>query len=161
MTEYDPNADGIRSYYAALEAKRARGDTHFVKKQPVDYDLDPPPLETEFPAQTMTWLQVAILIATAIGIGGLILWAGRAEAHDAPAGWSYPFSCCSGLDCREVADQAIGETATGYKIKATNELISYGDTRIKDSPSGRFHRCSVAGADDSRTICLFIPPRSF
>lgn len=35
------------------------------------------------------------------------------------------------------------------------------DARIKRSPDGKFHWCSVAGADDSRTICLFVPPRGF
>lgn len=97
-----------------------------------------------------------------------------ALAHDAiptaaqPKGWSYPFSCCSGIDCREVGDGKsskapvkIIETATGYKISTTGEVIAFGDTRLKDSPDGVFHWCSVAGADDGRTICLFKPPRGF
>lgn len=87
--------------------------------------------------------------------------------HDArpttakPLGWSYPFSCCSGIDCREVDDAAIIESARGYVIRATGELIPMSDSRIKASPDGRFHWCSVAGADDGRTICLFVPPRGF
>ena len=93
-----------------------------------------------------------------------------ALAHEAeptpkqPLGWTYPFSCCSGIDCRQVTNGKNGivrEEAGGYVIAKTGEKIIYGDTRIKDSPDGEFHWCSVAGADDSRTLCLFVPPRAF
>ena len=84
-----------------------------------------------------------------------------AFAHDAPKGWSYPFSCCSGFDCREVSAQAISEKPGGYVIKGTGELVSYSDKRVKDSPDGEYHWCSVSGADDSKTICLFVPPPSY
>ncbi|WP_244621900.1 hypothetical protein [Neomesorhizobium albiziae] len=91
----------------------------------------------------------------------------KARAHDAlptaaqPQGWSYPFSCCSGYDCREVADNAIGERPEGYVIEGTGEVITYADSRIKNSPDGVFHWCSVAGANDGHTVCLFVPPRGF
>jgi hypothetical protein len=103
-------------------------------------------------------------LATAAVLAG---WNYPALGHDAtptaakPLGWKYPFSCCSGFDCREVKASSIVEGARGYEIAATGELLSYGDTRLKDSPDGEFHWCSVAGADDSRTICLFVPPRGF
>ncbi|TIN76889.1 MAG: hypothetical protein E5Y09_20895 [Mesorhizobium sp.] len=90
---------------------------------------------------------------------------GGAEAHDAtptaaaPQGWTYPFSCCSGYDCREVPDDWIVEGSDGYRIVISNELIPMSDTRIKQSPDGRFHWCSVAGANDGKTVCLFAPPR--
>lgn len=84
-----------------------------------------------------------------------------AHAHDAPTGWSYPYACCSGIDCRPVSEAAIIEDARGYTIRATGELIPQADPRIKQSPDVDYHWCSVAGADDSRTICLFVPPRSF
>lgn len=90
-----------------------------------------------------------------------------AHAHDAlptaglPEGWSYPFACCSGFDCRAVSDKAIGERPEGYVIQGTGEVVGYGDMRVKNSPDGAFHWCSVAGANDGRTICLFVPPRSF
>ena len=90
-----------------------------------------------------------------------------AAAHDAkptaakPQGWSYPFSCCSGYDCREVSSKQISEKPEGYVIKGTGEVVAYSDARLKDSPDGEYHWCSVAGADDSRTICLFVPPRSY
>lgn len=97
----------------------------------------------------------------------LILLAVPASAHDAkptagqPNGWKYPFSCCSGSDCREVSPKAIGERSEGYVIKGTGEVVAYGDSRLKDSPDGEFRWCSVAGANDSRTICLFVPPRGY
>lgn len=84
-----------------------------------------------------------------------------ARAHDAPAGWTYPQACCSDFDCREVADAAIGEGRDGYTIRATGEVLAPGDARLRDSPDGRFHWCSVAGSANGRTICLFVPPRSF
>ena len=49
------------------------------------------------------------------GFAAVALAAGMrfpAAAHDAkptaamPQGWSYPFSCCSGYDCREVSSEA-------------------------------------------------------
>ena len=85
----------------------------------------------------------------------------RVRAHDAPAGWTYPFSCCSGIDCREVPADWIDESGAGYRIRITGELIAEGDTRLKQSPDGKFHWCSVAGSNDGRTICLFAPPRGF
>lgn len=120
-----------------------------------------------------------VMLALLVGQGvcmamiALLLFTRPAPAHDAlpsashPRGWSYPFSCCAGHDCREVgaslsgARITVAEIPEGYRISSTGEVIAYGDTRIKDSPDGAFHWCSVAGADDSRTICLFVPPRSF
>jgi len=103
------------------------------------------------------WTLLVLLLASTLA----------AFAHDAaptasrPQGWNYPFSCCSGIDCREVKASAIGEKQAGYVIEGTGEILAYGDTRLKDSPDGAFHWCSVAGLDDSRTICLFVPPRGF
>lgn len=83
------------------------------------------------------------------------------RSHDAPKGWSYPFACCSGLDCREVPKRDIGEGPKGYVIERTGELVPYRDVRLHDSPDGEYHWCSVDGADDTRTICLFVPPKSY
>jgi len=92
---------------------------------------------------------------------------GEARAHDAlptasaPLGWSYPFSCCSGYDCRQVPPADVFEGPDGYRIVGTGEVLAYSDSRIKDSPDGEFHWCSVAGKSDGKTICLFVPPRGF
>lgn len=90
------------------------------------------------------------------------------HAHDAkptaamPQGWSYPFSCCAGFDCRPVSSGRGGtvlESPRGYVIAKTGEVIPYSDQRVKPSQDSEFHWCSVAGANDGRTICLFVPPR--
>lgn len=89
----------------------------------------------------------------------------KAEAHDAiptaaqPLGWSYPMSCCSGYDCRQVKAK-VKETPQGY-IVPSGEVIAMTDPRIKDSPDGEFHWCSQGGTDDGKTICLFVPSRGF
>jgi hypothetical protein len=40
MCEYDTQKDGIGSYYAAVAAKKARGDTHWPARQPDDPGID-------------------------------------------------------------------------------------------------------------------------
>lgn len=84
-----------------------------------------------------------------------------AFSHDAPKGWTYPFACCSGYDCREVPKKAISERPQGYVIEGTGEVITYQDTRVKTSPDGEYHWCSVDGADNTRTVCLFVPSKSY
>ena len=109
-------------------------------------------------------IATAVLPAVAVVV---LTMSAPASAHDAkptsakPQGWKYPFSCCSGFDCREVSAKQISEKPDGYVIEGTGEVVAYSDTRLKNSPDGEFHWCSVAGLDDSRTICLFVPPRSY
>lgn len=111
----------------------------------------------------------AILFVIAYAVVCYLIVAGRLYAHDAPTGWTYPISCCSGVDCREVgdaftpnADVRVFETATGYQISSTGEVIPYTDRKVRFSPDGRFHLC-CAGADFEacRLLCLFAPPRGF
>ncbi len=110
-------------------------------------------------------LGLAAAASAALLIGLFV--AGAVSAHDAlptaakPLGWTYPFACCSGIDCREVAPKSISERPEGYVIEGTGELIAYSDKRVKESPDGEFHWCSVAGANDGKTICLFVPPRGY
>ncbi|TKT79044.1 hypothetical protein [Aquamicrobium sp. LC103] len=84
-----------------------------------------------------------------------------AAAHDAPSGWSYPVSCCSGYDCREVSETDIIEGPEGYVIRVTGEVIPMTSRKVRPSPDGVFHWCSVAGKNDGKTICLFVPPRGY
>lgn len=94
-----------------------------------------------------------------------ILLARPVSAHQAlptaakPLGWSYPYSCCSGIDCRQVSNRAISERPEGYVINRTGEVVAYSDSRVKNSPDGVYHWCSVAGGNDSKTIRLFVPPK--
>jgi hypothetical protein len=118
------------------------------------------------PVQGLQLLQNLLILAFAAAALAAVM-PGIAAAHDAkptaarPQGWSYPFACCSGYDCREVSSKQISERPEGYVIKGTGEVVAYSDGRLKDSPDGEYHWCSVAGLDDTRTICLFVPPRSY
>lgn len=85
----------------------------------------------------------------------------HASAHAAPSGWTYPLACCSDFDCREVADADVVEGPRGYIIKLTGEVIPMTSRKVRNSPDGQFHWCSVAGKADGRTICLFVPPRAY
>jgi len=110
-------------------------------------------------------------LLTGLAIAAIWLaFVAAASAHEAtsiagqPLGWQYPYSCCSDKDCRPVSSGPGGvvrETTAGYVIAASNELIPYSDPRVKVSPDQDFHWCSVAGLDDSRTLCLFVPNRGF
>lgn len=103
----------------------------------------------------MRWLLDLLLVAVAV-----LLFCALAWGHDAPAGWSYPWACCSSLDCRPVEAGAVSEKADGYLIEETGEVVAYADVRVKDSPDGEFHWCAHrAGIDAGRTVCLFVPPR--
>lgn len=104
--------------------------------------------------------EAKILFTLALAVV-LALLVAESRAHDAPSGWTYPVACCSGYDCREVADAAIRERPEGYVIVATGEVIPMTDRKVRPSPDGVFHWCSIGGRDDGRTICLFVPPRAF
>lgn len=85
-----------------------------------------------------------------------------AFAHDAPLGWNYPFVCCSNQDCRPAKPDEIKETAAGYLVISTGEVVGYSDKRIRDSPDGLYHLCQQNGDfDRGRVLCLFRPPQSF
>ena len=91
-----------------------------------------------------------------------------AYAHDAkptaalPQGWSYPFACCANYDCRTTHTGEVLEKPEGYVIAGTGEVVPMTDKRVKDSPDGEFHWCAhQAGLDAGKTICLFVPPRSY
>ena len=93
-----------------------------------------------------------------VSVSGL---ASPAVAHDAPAGWSYDPNCCSSIDCRQIPSAALTEGPNGYVISIGNETVPYGDRRIRNSPDGFVHWCTVNGRDDGRTICLYVPPRAY
>lgn len=111
--------------------------------------------------------QAGFIVGAAVAVLGVgiamfmaVAWSlspSPAAAHEAPTGWSYPFACCSGFDCRPAK---VAETPTGFVVPS-GEIVPMTDSRVRPSPDGLFHWCSVAGADDGRTICLFTPPRSF
>lgn len=127
----------------------------------------------------ITWITKALNVIfwlVILGIIFLTLYINFAYSHEAiptaakPEGWSYPYSCCSGYDCRPVGYKKplpkgdgvfITEDKRGYIISTTNEVIPVTDGRVKESPDGTYHWCSVAGEVTGRTICLYVPPRSY
>lgn len=110
-------------------------------------------------ASPATFRRIIIAIAATLIAAGMMIVAatGFVWAHDAPTGWQYPISCCSGVDCREVSDEAIIEGPNGYTIAATGETIPMTSRKVRPSPDGIYHWCSVGGKPDSATICLFVP----
>lgn len=113
------------------------------------------------PQSTLHNARAALPPAAGLAIAALVASPTAGLGHEAASGWSYPYACCSGIDCREVSAKAVSERPEGYVINGTGEVVAYDDGRVKNSPDGVYHWCSVAGADDSRTICLFVPPKSF
>ncbi|WP_214472474.1 hypothetical protein [Mesorhizobium sp. dw_380] len=108
------------------------------------------------------------LMFSLFAVGMIAILTPAAFAHDAkptagkPQGWSYPFACCANYDCRATHTGEVLEKPEGYVIAGTGEVVPMTDKRVKDSPDGEFHWCAhQAGLDAGKTICLFVPPRSF
>lgn len=100
-------------------------------------------------------------VAFALAVALTVTAASTARSHDAPSGWKYPWSCCSGHDCRPVSSKWIQQSGGAYIIPTTGEAVPYTDKRIKSSPDGEYHWCSRNGMDDTPTICLFVPQNLF
>lgn len=108
-----------------------------------------------------SWSRCAVFLGAIASIGFLTSPITQGLAHEAKSGWTYPTACCSGIDCREVSDKAISERPEGYVIVGTGEVLAYKDARVRDSPDGEYHWCSIGGAANTKTVCLFVPPRSY
>jgi hypothetical protein len=105
--------------------------------------------------------RVRVLLLPSVALLSTVLIQFPAAAHHAKSGWAYPLECCSNKDCREVPAENITERTDGYVIAMTGERVGYSDPRVRDSPDGVYHWCSADGANDTRTICLFVPPQAF
>lgn len=111
-------------------------------------------------------MRLAITIAAIFAVAYAVVWLAvdMAYPHDAmptaaqPKGWTYPYACCSGQDCREVPSASVKEMPDGYHLPS-GEIVPMTDGRIRPSPDGETHLCTVAGAEDGRMICLFLPPK--
>jgi hypothetical protein len=140
-------------------------DPNTDTRTPLDYDASEPPIEVPGP---MSWECKCFLIAVGIVIAMLVLWAGRADAHEAPPskmqplGWQYGWECCSMTDCRPIGSDAVETTPHGYVVKLTGEIIPYGDPRIKRSKDELFHQCRIGGDPKAtHSICLYAPDQGF
>jgi uncharacterized iron-regulated membrane protein len=128
---------------------------------PLDYEPNYAARE-EREKRISTAIAYGLAFLTVAGLVWLFFWATEARAHEAPTGWTYPWSCCSNQDCRPTGKGEVRETSSGYRLVTTGEIVPYSDARVKDSPDGLFHACQVAGDfKKGRILCLFVPPRSF
>lgn len=83
------------------------------------------------------------------------------RGHDAPTGCSYGFECCSSIDCGPVPADWIREGPDGLTIIPTGETLPYTDRRIKQSKDDATHWCRPPNDPNPRTICVYLPARSF
>jgi hypothetical protein len=81
------------------------------------------------------------------------------------SGWSYPVSCCSGVDCAEIAPSAVREMSGGYLVtvqpgshpmwradRPAPLLVRVPYAEAKPSPDGHFHLCINQSGD---LLCFF------
>ena len=79
--------------------------------------------------------------------------------HEAPEGfWAYERWCCDNRDCRPEHGN-VTAIDTGWLVEATGEVIKYGDSRIRMSQDGDFHRCVIREKTDDRGSLAAIPPQ--
>ena len=109
----------------------------------------------------MTLLRILTLTTIATATIAIV-WLAKAEAHEAPLGWTYGFDCCASFDCKQMPEGEIGETSAGYLVRSTGEVIPYSDKRIRQSKDEFFHRCAKQGDFSSKSsLCLYRPDRGF
>lgn len=105
-------------------------------------------------------LRIFIVLAVGIFLAVLFKQCSSAGAHHAeptaaqPDGWKYPFSCCSGYDCRR--EDRVYPSRAGY-IVPSGEIVPYTDVRVIPSQDNYYHWCTKSGLDTSATLCLFVP----
>lgn len=68
--DYDAADDGMRSYYAAIEAKRIRGDDYYLR-QPDDPGVDN---DREPAARHFSWRLIIGLFALQLAVIGAFVW---------------------------------------------------------------------------------------
>lgn len=80
-------------------------------------------------------------------------------SHDAPSGWRYDQSCCSGVDCRPIHGD-VKLTPGGYQVPS-GEIIPYKSSKVRPSGDGDYHWCTKYGKDDTPTLCIYAPTQGF
>ncbi|MCO5144576.1 MAG: hypothetical protein M9895_00205 [Aquamicrobium sp.] len=73
MSDYDPQKDSIGSYYAAIAAKKARGDDYYLR-QPDDPGVDPADEPLRWYERTFSYRLIFSLVAVEFAAIALFLW---------------------------------------------------------------------------------------
>lgn len=85
-----------------------------------------------------------------------------ANAHDAPTGWQYDASCCSGIDCQQAPKADVTERPDGYHLASSGEVIPYSDPRIHRSKDEFYHECKPGGdLTQKHSFCLYVPDKGY
>lgn len=85
----------------------------------------------------------------------------------------YDFACCPNDDCQISELDQVTIAPDGWEIADLNELIPFGDPRIRTSRDGQFHICTrstatpdltqshIGSLNGARTLkCLYVPAMS-
>jgi hypothetical protein len=115
------------------------------------------------------WVQWSIA-----GLAGTISWmefSPAIYAHQAPSGFDYPASCCSGDksigDCQMISASVVRESPEGYEVvllpgdhrlvtRRQSFRIPYGQQIT--STDGNYHICLYP--NEAVVFCFFAPPGS-
>lgn len=111
---------------------------------------------------SITFLAFALLYVAAVAF----FLSRPALAHNAPSGWTYDTTCCSGIDCAPIAKDRVKITDEGFVIEVgpgdhplievpSIYLFPFNDERVRFSPDGTYHLC--VSAYDQRGLCLYSP----
>lgn len=107
------------------------------------------------------------LIASFAMVAILAVGAMPALSHQAPAGWEYPFYCCSGADCAPIEARTVRESRGGFIVTVVPGshpmwpterrqplVIEIPYDKAKQSQDGHFHLCINDAGD---LLCFFAP----
>lgn len=106
------------------------------------------------------WLWVS---AAALAFFTVLWFVNPAPAHEAPAGWNYPYECCGHGDCApvEYTKTVDGEDIGNTKIHSGISLRPDKYKSIRPSPDNAIHVCATpdkAMGKGGRTYyCVFYP----
>lgn len=158
MTFYCPDCG---SYNKPRDGRR--GDCRYFDGHPewAAAGVDPP-CALDPPVRRRRW-RIPVAAAT-LASALMLVWAlwQPAWSHEAPAGWAYDTSCCSGYDCAVEEGEVIA-TARGWLIERTGNTVVYGSKKIRQSKDGAFHSCWSGDRrnDPAALLCLYVPPQSY
>lgn len=99
----------------------------------------------------MKTLVAAAVVGLALILLALVPWAHGHSFYDP--------ECCRDRDCAPLADGAVVEDAAGFLIVATGRRIDRDSPKVRLSPDGRWHLCTLGGEPGGTVLCLYVPGR--